>query len=534
MRIIAVIPACEGSSVFPNKNLRVIHGKPMIYYVIKNALNSKYITDVIVTSNSEEVISVARQMGVLCWQREERLADAAVPLDMVVYDVFQEIELCEFDYVVTMQSLAPSLRAESLDCAFEIMRERRFDTMISVVNRRNFYWRIENNRPVPCQEKRTSKYLLPPYYAETGAFLITKAQNVTSSSRIGKNVGLYELSGEEAIDVYSFGDIRQIEYAMCKKETAIFVNGNNRLGLGHIARVLQLADELFTKPDIYFDLTLTNEEAFGKTKHSVHAVNGEQGFIQAVLNKKYDIIINDILSTSMTYMKLLRTASPNSKIVNFEDDGEGAVIADIVINALYQKKEAENVKSGYQYFILPKLFLIYEPIQIKEKVEQVLITFGGADPCGYTDMMLDIMKSRQYRNIHFHVIIGAAKANIEELKSYASQRNVSLYFNINNMPEIMSICDLAVTSRGRTCFELAAMGLPAISIAQNEREEKHDFVCEDNGFITVTKNPGRAVMEKYLMKGIRLMKEERCIMQKKMLRNNLRDGRKNVTALLTE
>ena len=42
MRILAVIPACEGSVSLPNKNLRVINGKPLIYYVIRNARNSRY------------------------------------------------------------------------------------------------------------------------------------------------------------------------------------------------------------------------------------------------------------------------------------------------------------------------------------------------------------------------------------------------------------------------------------------------------------------------------------------------------------
>ena len=57
MRILAVIPACEGSTVFPNKNMRVIQGKPLIYYALRNALQSAFVTDVIVTSNSNETFS---------------------------------------------------------------------------------------------------------------------------------------------------------------------------------------------------------------------------------------------------------------------------------------------------------------------------------------------------------------------------------------------------------------------------------------------------------------------------------------------
>ena len=46
MKILAVIPARAGSVGIPNKNIRLIGGKPMIYYSLHNAKMSKYITDI--------------------------------------------------------------------------------------------------------------------------------------------------------------------------------------------------------------------------------------------------------------------------------------------------------------------------------------------------------------------------------------------------------------------------------------------------------------------------------------------------------
>ena len=63
MRILAVIPARAGSKSIPNKNIRLIGGYPLVYYAIHNALTSQYITDVIVTTDSEEVRIIAKQMG---------------------------------------------------------------------------------------------------------------------------------------------------------------------------------------------------------------------------------------------------------------------------------------------------------------------------------------------------------------------------------------------------------------------------------------------------------------------------------------
>ena len=54
-RVLAVIPACEGAAALPNKNMRIVHGKPMVYYAVRNAQKSRFITDIIVTSPSENM-----------------------------------------------------------------------------------------------------------------------------------------------------------------------------------------------------------------------------------------------------------------------------------------------------------------------------------------------------------------------------------------------------------------------------------------------------------------------------------------------
>ena len=62
MKILAVIPARAGSKGIPNKNIRIIKGKPLIYFSIKNAIDSKYITDIVVTTDSPEIAIIAKQL----------------------------------------------------------------------------------------------------------------------------------------------------------------------------------------------------------------------------------------------------------------------------------------------------------------------------------------------------------------------------------------------------------------------------------------------------------------------------------------
>ncbi len=55
MKIIAEIPARAGSQRVKNKNMRLLDGKPMIYYAIKAAKESKMLTSIYVNTDSDEI-----------------------------------------------------------------------------------------------------------------------------------------------------------------------------------------------------------------------------------------------------------------------------------------------------------------------------------------------------------------------------------------------------------------------------------------------------------------------------------------------
>ena len=531
MEILAVIPARANSKRIPNKNIRLLNNHPLIYYAIKNALSSKYITKIIVTTDSKEVEIIANQLGVTCISRSPELCEDDVTLDAVIYDAAKEVDC---DFVITLQPTSPLLNVHSLDNAISYCIEKELDTVISVINYPRLAWKKEDNRFVPEYKERLNCQYLPPYYQETGAFLISRKDVISEKNRIGTNVDVFEITKEEAINIDTFQDLALANVVLQKKKVGIYVNGNNKRGMGHIYRSLELADEFYSKPDIYFDQNQTDLSVFGQTTHKLIPVNGLNELLERLNEADYDIFINDILSTSIDYMIALRNCLPNAKLVNFEDDGEGIYQADLVFNALYQKHDVSHVKAGEQYYIASKLFMFYQPIEIKETVKNVFISFGGADPQNYSDRLLEIItnKPEKYSSYHFYVVLGRAKLNVDTLLEYNEYDNIDVLYDIKNMPEIMSSCDIGFTSRGRTGYELAILGIPSIAMAQNKREEKHGFVCHENGFNYLGLNPSNFVIEANLDLYLHLTKEERIEQQKVLLSKDLRNGRRRVMNLI--
>ena len=530
MKILAVIPARAGSKGIPNKNIRLLGKHPLVYYSIHNALTSSYITDVIVTTDSESVRIIAQQMGAIVRWRDECLCGDDITLDAVIYDAIPKNE--QWDYVVTMQPTSPTLSVKTLDKAIQYAIDNNLDTLISAINDPHLSWGVYEGKKIPNYTIRLNRQYLPPCYKETGAFVISKASVVSEDTRVGTKVDVFDMPENESQDIDTFADLHSAVVSINAPKVGIYVNGNNKRGIGHIYRALEIADEFYVKPDIYYDVNQTDPKVFGMTTHTLIPVNGIAELFDLCKSKEYSIFINDILTTSIDYMIGLRSVLPNAKIINFEDDGEGIYKADLVFNALYSENILPQVYAGEKYYIAGKTFMFYEPIAIKKQVKKVFIAFGGADPQNYSDRLLSIISKLEYKDYQFVVVLGRAKYNVDSLLEYNKYDNIDVFYDVSNMPELMSSCDIAITSRGRTGYELAILGIPSIAMAQNRREEKHGFVCNENGFTYIGLNPTDEVIEGYLKMYIGLSQSARQRFHDILLSHDLRDGRKRVMSLI--
>lgn len=482
MEILAVIPARGGSKGIPRKNIRLLNGKPLIYYQLKNALKSKYIDDIVVTSDDEDILDYASNYDVYLRKRPSELAKDDVTLDPVIYDAVNYMEnmlMKKYDIVVTLQPTSPLLRPETLDEAIRYFIENDLDTLVPVVDATHLYWREVNGKIVPDFKERLNRQYLPKRYKETGAFLISKREFIRENSRFGKKVDIFILDEIEGVDIDTPLDWL-IADTLLKRLTILFVvNGNEKIGMGHIYRTITLADRLMGH-NILFLTWDSDEKALKLLKdHNYKVIStSKENLLDVISDIKPNIVINDILDTETEYIKKLKKLG--CFVVNFEDLGEGADEAHLVFNALYEKTNPKPThKFGYEYECLNEKFYLYPPIEFRENPETLFICFGGVDQNNLTCRVLstvpDLIKETTIDKII--VVVGPGYRYKEELDRIIAnlEGNIKVYQNVRNMPKLMKEADIAITSNGRTIYELTAMGIPTISIAQNDRETLHLF-----------------------------------------------------------
>ena len=93
--ILVIIPARSGSKGIPQKNLRLLSNKPLIYYSIKKALLSKYKPDVYVSSDGVDILALSKKFGAKTIMRETSDANDKTTLDPVVFKTWKKAEFIE-------------------------------------------------------------------------------------------------------------------------------------------------------------------------------------------------------------------------------------------------------------------------------------------------------------------------------------------------------------------------------------------------------------------------------------------------------
>lgn len=486
MKVLAIIPARGGSKGIRGKNMRLLNGKPLIWYVINTAKNISSITDLLVTSENESILDYVSQLGVKVHRRPENLAFDEVTLDPVIFNAYEwyKANYGEVDYVITIQPTSPLVSRESIEKAIESAVINDFDTVLSVVEDSHLTWRMKDGEPIPDFSQRLNRQYLEKRFKETGAFLLTKSEFVKENSRFGNKIQLFPIPLEEAIDIDTPLDWLLAESLLNKIKILIVTFANLKVGTGHFNRALSLAD-VFLGHSVEFVLIDSDAEFEKKLKgygYKCYSISLKD--VLSIANN-YDIIINDILDTEEWYIDGLRRKGVF--VVNFEDLSRSSHKAHLVFNDMYLKNILSKFNQyDYHFAVLKESFLINKPNEFNKKVRTILITFGGVDENNLTLKALrSISELISSFDLKVKVIIGPLYSHKEELEDFVQKSNISknitILANIKDMSSEMRDVDVGITSNGRTVYEFASMRVPVISIAQNKRETLHAFAKKNKG-----------------------------------------------------
>ena len=228
LKILAIIPARGGSKGVNRKNIREIHGKPLIAYSIQAAIEARDVLyKTIVSTDDPEIASIARTWeGEVPFLRPSELAGDQVPMVPVIKHAISEVEKRDqvsIDCVLLLQPTAIFRTGEDIRESVRLMLQGGCDSVISVVQVFSTHpilmKKIVEGRLLPyCMEEmegtRRQDYQ-PPAYMRNGAIYLSWRANIMEKNSLwGETIRPYIMPEERSINIDSEFDLELAEFIL--------------------------------------------------------------------------------------------------------------------------------------------------------------------------------------------------------------------------------------------------------------------------------------------------------------------------------
>lgn len=288
---------------------------------------------------------------------------------------------------------------------------------------------------------------------------------------VKKRYNLFKI--DNIIDTWKKLDFKK--YKRCLLLTAF----SDSFGIGHLKRLLKLANELKGEFNIFLSFKHGNKEVLKKE---------ELGYINYIEYEKlssfvkeegiFDRVLVDLRDTTSDEMKLYKDFGP---VVSFDDMGEGGKISDINIKALPSLKEKDSLK-----FNLNGLEYLLTDISVNKKdlassknnpAKNVLVTFGGSDIGSFSKPVARILEKLGY---NVTVIVGPYFKDL-----ITESEKCKVVKNVSNLKEYIVSSDLVITSFGITFFESLTLNRAVLLINPSMY---HDRLTNDFGYPYLIEN----------------------------------------------
>ena len=225
--VLAIIPARGGSKGLPGKNIKALCGKPLIAWSIEQAKKSEYIDRLILSSEYEEIIKVAKECSCeVPFIRPVELAKDGTPGIEPVLHALNTLKE-QYDYVVLLQPTSPLRTIDDIDGCIERCVEANAPSCISVSETDHSpYWMVSVDEKdalsalLPHYSNVHRRQDLPKVYFLNGAVYIAESNWLMrhKSFRVDNQTIAFFMEKKRSLDIDTEIDFQLCEFLISKSE----------------------------------------------------------------------------------------------------------------------------------------------------------------------------------------------------------------------------------------------------------------------------------------------------------------------------
>ena len=233
MNVLGIIPARGGSKRVPNKNIKPLHGTPLIGYTIAVAKKASKLTTTVISTDSQAIADVATNIGgnVPFLRPQEMATDTSGDRQFLIHALqwYQDHHQIKIDAVCLLRPTSPFRTSALIDKGIELLQQSGCDSVRSmtlVEGVHHPYWMFREEEGLAQNfidglsiEKFYQSQLLPKAYRLNGCVDIIKTEVLLDSTKplYGNKMKVLDCSEKEGLDIDTLDDFDYCEWLMSKK-----------------------------------------------------------------------------------------------------------------------------------------------------------------------------------------------------------------------------------------------------------------------------------------------------------------------------
>lgn len=207
LQVTAIIPARGGSKGVPDKNLQEVEGASLVARSVRTALAAKSVTRTVVSSDSDAILTEARDHGAEALRRPSELSGDTASSESALLHAVETLGLHD-DVLVFLQCTSPFVASTTVDDAIGLVTSGAADTAFAATVFHGFLWNADGSAQGHDLAFRPRRQDLPQRWLEQGGFYVFRAADLlTSGTRFNGRIRPVEISPIEALEIDTFEEL---------------------------------------------------------------------------------------------------------------------------------------------------------------------------------------------------------------------------------------------------------------------------------------------------------------------------------------
>ena len=231
--ILCTICARSGSKGVPRKNMRLINGKPLISYTIEQAINSKIFENIVISTDSKKIASLAKKMGLDVWflRPAKFSTDLSSKMTAIRHALFESEKHFKkkFNEIVDLDVSSPLRRVIDIKNAYKKFKASNANVLITgSKSKKNPYFNmieLIKSKPHVIKKLKNQPYRrqdAPTTYDMNASIYIWKKEVLLKSDKLfGAKTTFFQMSEERSIDIDNPLDFEIVEHLLKKNKRKI-------------------------------------------------------------------------------------------------------------------------------------------------------------------------------------------------------------------------------------------------------------------------------------------------------------------------